>query len=77
MRTVKVVVPLMVLVVGLSISSWISYAKPEYTKKEKKACVYCHVKATSKQLNDIGRCYKDNNHSLAGCDSKKGSEKKN
>ena len=35
MRTVKVVVPLMVLVVGLSISSWISYAKPEYTKKEK------------------------------------------
>jgi len=30
-------------------------AKPEYTKKEGKACTYCHTKAGSKELNDAGK----------------------
>ena len=41
-------------------------AKPEYTKKEGKACAYCHVKPGSKDLNDAGKYYKDHNHSLEG-----------
>lgn len=44
-----------------------SSAKPEYAKKEGKACTYCHVKAGSKELNDTGKCYQKNNHSLEGC----------
>jgi hypothetical protein len=45
----------------------ISTAKPAYAQKEGKKCVYCHVKMGSKDLNDTGKCYKDNDHSLAKC----------
>jgi hypothetical protein len=41
-------------------------AKPEYGKKEGKACTFCHVKMGSKDLNDAGKYYKDHNHSLEG-----------
>lgn len=35
------------------------YAKPEFAKKENKACTFCHVKAGSKDLNDAGKYYKE------------------
>ncbi len=41
-------------------------AKPEYAKKEGKACTFCHVKAGSKELTDAGKYYKEHNHSLEG-----------
>jgi hypothetical protein len=41
-------------------------AKPEYAKKEGKACTFCHVKTGSKELNDAGKYYKEHNHSLQG-----------
>ena len=41
-------------------------AKPEYAKKEGKACTSCHIKTGSKELNDAGKYYKDHNHSLEG-----------
>jgi hypothetical protein len=40
--------------------------KPEYTKKEGKACITCHVKNGSKELNDVGKCYAKS-HSLKDC----------
>jgi len=40
--------------------------KAEYSKKEQKACTFCHVKAGSKDLNDAGRYYQEHNHSLEG-----------
>ena len=45
-----------------------SYAKPEYTKAEKKACQFCHVdsKAKPKELTDAGKYYQEHNHSLEG-----------
>lgn len=48
-------------------------AKPEYAKKEKKSCAFCHVKMGSKELNDAGKYYKAHHHSLEGY---KGEEKK-
>ena len=42
-------------------------AKAEYTKKEGQKCVYCHVSAGSKELNDTGKCYAKNDHSLKTC----------
>jgi len=45
----------------------LSTAKPEYAKKEGKSCTYCHVKMGSKDLNDTGKCYQANDHSLAKC----------
>jgi len=62
----KFAVPAFVLFVGVVVSSMTSYAKPEYTKKEKKACTFCHVSAKSKELNDAGKYYKDHDHSLEG-----------
>lgn len=42
------------------------HAKPEYTKKESKPCTTCHVKASSKELNDVGKCY-EKKKSLKDC----------
>jgi len=48
-----------------------SFGKTEYTKKEKKACTYCHTAQGKKELNDVGKCYGEHQHSLEGCDTKK------
>ena len=52
-------------------SSAISFAKPEYTKKEKNPCVTCHVTANSKELNDAGKCYGKNKTLDGTCEVKK------
>lgn len=44
----------------------LAQAKPEYAKKEHKACTFCHVKMGSKELNDTGKYYKEHDHSLEG-----------
>ena len=62
----KSAVALALLFGGLSINVKPVYGKPEYSKKEKKGCVYCHVKAGSKDLNDAGKYYKEHDHSLDG-----------
>lgn len=59
MSRLKYAIPLFVFVAGLVTTTTLSYGKAEYTKKEKKACVYCHVTATSKELNGVGKCYKE------------------
>jgi hypothetical protein len=45
----------------------VSTAKPEYAKKEGKGCKYCHVTAGKPDLNDTGKCYQTNGHSLEKC----------
>ena len=65
------------VLVGLAILSGsmisVSNALPKYATKEGKKCVYCHVKMGSKDLNDTGKCYKANDHSLAKCKAPAGS----
>ena len=39
--------------------------KPEYTKKEGKACTYCHPGGNAKQLTEAGKYYKEH-HTLEG-----------
>jgi hypothetical protein len=51
-------------VLGIVANSTLSYAKPEYTKKEKKGCTFCHVSGSSKELNDADKYYKEHDHSL-------------
>jgi len=70
MRKLKLLLPAMILAGGLMMSS-VSFGKAEYTKKEKKGCVVCHVKNGAKELNKVGECYKKNNHSLEACEGKK------
>ncbi len=72
MRALKVAVPSAILAIGFLVCTTASFGKPEYAKKEGKNCVTCHAKmegkdAMAKNLNDVGKCYKENNHSLATC----------
>jgi hypothetical protein len=62
----KFAIPALVLFLGVLACSTLTYAKPEYTKKEKKVCTFCHVSTKSKELNDAGKYYKDHDHSLEG-----------
>jgi hypothetical protein len=66
MAPMKLVIPAFVLFLGIVANSTLSYAKPEYTKKEKKGCTFCHVSGNSKELNDAGKYYKEHDHSLEG-----------
>jgi hypothetical protein len=66
MSFVKLAVPAAIIAAGMLLSTTASYAKPEYSKKEKKACTVCHVKMGSKELNAAGEYYKAHNHSLEG-----------
>ncbi|MDP2998790.1 MAG: hypothetical protein Q8N47_14990 [Bryobacterales bacterium] len=59
MTKLKFAVPVLIFVGGLISTTTMSFGKAEYTKKEKKACVFCHVKATSKELNEAGKHYKE------------------
>ena len=53
----KLLMPAGILFAGLVISSSLTVAKPAYAKKENKKCVDCHVKAGSKDLNELGKYY--------------------
>jgi hypothetical protein len=72
MRTLKVAVPAILAMAGFLAFTTVSFGKPEYSKKEGKNCVTCHSKmegkeAMAKNLNETGKCYATNDHSLAKC----------
>ena len=67
MRNMKIAISSSILLVGLLIGTSMSFAKPEYSKKENQPCTTCHVAQGKKDLNATGTCYKDNKHSLANC----------
>ena len=69
MNRLKIGIPVAIVGLGMTLSLTTGFAKPEYTKKEKKACTTCHVTAKSKELNKVGECYKAK-QSLAGCEAK-------
>ena len=56
---------------GILLNVSVSPAKPDYTKKEKKGCTYCHTSNGSKELNDAGKYYAAHDHSLEGYTPKK------
>ncbi|HYO83888.1 MAG TPA: hypothetical protein VES20_20965, partial [Bryobacteraceae bacterium] len=60
MKSAKFVIPAMVIAAGMLISTSISYAKPEDTKKTRKPCSFCHVTARGgKDLTTAGNYYKE------------------
>ncbi|MGA3165332.1 MAG: hypothetical protein ABSF14_04355 [Terriglobia bacterium] len=56
------------LLIGLAglIAVPFSAGKPEYGKKEGKACTFCHPPGKFKELTDAGKYYKEHDHSLEG-----------
>ena len=73
MRVMKLAFPAAILTVGFVLCTSATYAKPEYMKKEgAKSCTVCHGKVEAKEnmaknLNETGKCYAANDHSLAKC----------
>jgi hypothetical protein len=59
MRIVKLLTATTVGAGLLLVSSLSMQAKPEYSKAEKKPCTTCHVSNKSKELNDVGKKYKE------------------
>ena len=69
MRKVRFIAPLMVFVAGLVVTTTLSYGKVEFSKKEKKPCIFCHTKAApkdGKDLNAVGKFYQKQK-SLTDC----------
>jgi len=66
MRTLKLAIPAAVLVTGFLAFTSATYGKPEYAKKEKQTCTFCHTKAGDKELNTAGKYYQAHDHSLDG-----------
>ena len=64
----KIAVPMALIAGGFLVSAPFTFAKTEYTKKEKKGCAFCHTANGKKDLNDIGKCYAEHGHSLEGCE---------
>ena len=71
MRMFKVALPAILLSAGFVLCTTASYGKPEYAKKEKKACTFCHGKVEAKEampknLTEAGKYYASHDHSLDG-----------
>lgn len=66
-KFLKIFLPTLIFAAGMGLTSFPSYAKPDYTKKEKKGCTFCHVTQGKKDLNDTGKCYAEHDHSLTAC----------
>ena len=69
-RTIVLSVLALFVVVALGLS------KAEYSKKEGKACTFCHPAGKFKQLTDAGEYYKEHNNSLEGYSAGQEKEKK-
>ncbi len=66
MKLIRMGVPAMIVGAGLMLLMTPSFGKPEFSKKEKTGCATCHSKAGKKDLNDVGKCYKESKD-LAKC----------
>lgn len=69
MKLFQVLFALVILSGSIISISTVSKATPAYAKKEGKNCKYCHstMPPNAKNLNDTGKCYQANGHSLAKC----------
>ena len=73
MRVIKLALPAGFLLAGFVLCTTATFGKQEYMKKEGvKNCMVCHGKVEAKELmaknlNETGKCYAENDHSLAKC----------
>jgi hypothetical protein len=59
MKAVRLLIPAATLIAAMMATSGLSFANKEIFKKEKKPCITCHVKMGQKDLNEVGKYYKE------------------
>lgn len=62
----RIIRSFLLLTLAACIAVSLGISKAEYSKKEGKACTFCHPAGKFKELTDAGKYYKDHNHSLEG-----------
>lgn len=62
----KLIQTILLIALAVVVTVPFSSGKPEYAKKEGKACTFCHPAGKMKELTDAGKYYKDHDHSLEG-----------
>lgn len=55
----RLVMPAAAFAAALMLTGGAAFATKEMSKKEKKPCTTCHVKMGSKDLNNVGKFYKE------------------
>ena len=61
----KFLVPVIVLTIAAAVNTTSGWAKPEYSRRTKKDCAFCHP-PDSWKLNDAGKYYREHKYSLDG-----------
>ena len=59
MKFVRMILPAAIVAAGFFATTQDVSATVELAKKEKAGCTSCHVKPKEKELNDVGKCYKE------------------
>jgi hypothetical protein len=58
MKLLRLLLPVATLLAAFFATSGVGLATKEISKKEKKPCTTCHPKGNMKELNDVGKHYK-------------------
>ncbi len=58
-KLIRLALPAAVFAAVVMMTGGSAYATKELSKKEKKPCTTCHPKVGSKDLNDVGKYYKE------------------
>jgi hypothetical protein len=68
-RLAKLILPAGILIAGLCFNATTSWAVPEFARKTKKECSFCHP-PDSWNLTEAGKYYREHKHTLEGYKSK-------
>jgi hypothetical protein len=66
MSRLRHILPIAVLLCNVLVMPRISFGNIKYQKAEKKPCITCHTNLKGKELNGVGKCYKEK-QTLNGC----------
>jgi hypothetical protein len=64
-RYFALIVPAGLVLAAILLAPTVSVAKPEYSRRTKKECGFCHPK-DSWDINEAGKYFRDHQHSLDG-----------
>lgn len=64
-RFLQMILPTAILATGVLLSTTRGWSKPEYSRKTKKECSFCHP-PDSWKLTEAGNYYREHHYSLDG-----------